>query len=76
VAVDVREVIVVVEDHAARHDPRAAGWADRVRRDGHQVQATVDQPLRQHPPSACGPAVTTALQPAADRQSVFTRPEL
>ena len=76
VAVDVREVIVVVEDHAPRHDPRAAGWADRVRRDGHQVQATVDQPLRQHPPSACGPAVTTALQPAADRQSVFTRPEL
>src|SRR5438046_8350590 len=51
VAVDVREVIVVVEDHAPRHDPRAAGWADRVRRDGHQVQATVDQPLRQHPAS-------------------------
>ena len=75
VAVDVREVIVVVEDHAPRHDPRAAGWADRVRRDGHQVQATVDQPLRQHPPSACGPAVTTALQPTADRRPVFTRPE-
>src|SRR5262249_4765362 len=50
VTVEVRHLMVVVHDDAARHDLQATDGTDRFgREDRHRVQATVGSPLRQHP---------------------------